>query len=388
MKKFSLITFILSFTMLLFLSACSLTWNISQNSTDWTTNLPENEVTSIVKDFAKQLTIKGSDIQAETFKWYNHASQNYEWYDIDGYTISTVWIKNDEIPSATKYFDGWIADYLGDSIAGWLISYTKDDIVCYFSTFYEQEIPEELIAREWDLDDEEYNKAREAFYDTATNKVTLTCGFLPEWIASFQDLYFDAMGQEPFRNASIRWNHIARFDTNWANDYYLGELQAQWNNLVFGWWDELKWIIKKANCVDDAIWEQHDYQVTFTIEWDMVFQWCADKVNLDSDLKIWEEWTLSSLAKKVNYKYQWSHNINDMTYMVLDIVNNYFYLDVFIQPKDWDFESYRLVLEKAESGRNVIYEWGDEVDHETCEELNQYDSNLMEMFFFLNCPRG
>lgn len=245
MKKFSLITFVLSLTMLLFLSACSLTWNISQNSTDWTTNLPENEVTSIVKDFAKQLKIKESDIQAETFKWYNHASQNYEWYDIDGYTISTVWIKNDEIPSATKYFDGWITDYLGDSVAGWLISYTKDDIVCYFSTFYEQEIPEELIAREWDLDDEEYNKAREAFYDTATNKVTLTCGFLPEWIASFQDLYFDAMGQEPFRNASIRWNHIARFDTNWANDYYLGELQAQWNNLVFGWWDELKWIIKK-----------------------------------------------------------------------------------------------------------------------------------------------
>lgn len=66
MKKFSLITFVLSLTMLLFLSACSLTWNISQNSTDWTTNLPENEVTSIVKDFAKQLKIKESDIQAET----------------------------------------------------------------------------------------------------------------------------------------------------------------------------------------------------------------------------------------------------------------------------------------------------------------------------------
>jgi len=41
-------------------------------------SLPNNEVTSIVKDFAKQLKIKESDIQAETFKWYNHASQNYE----------------------------------------------------------------------------------------------------------------------------------------------------------------------------------------------------------------------------------------------------------------------------------------------------------------------
>jgi hypothetical protein len=44
-------------------------------------------------------------------------------------------------------------------------------------------------------------------------------------------------------------------------------------------------------------------------------------------------------------------------------------------------------MEKTDNGRKVLYEWDYDIDFDTCEELNQYNSFLMDMFFLRNCPR-
>jgi len=46
-------------------------------------------------------------------------------------------------------------------------------------------------------------------------------------------------------------------------------------------------------------------------------------------------------------------------------------------------------MENTGKGFKVIYEWEwYNVSDEECERLNQYDNNLMDMFFFKSCPRG
>jgi hypothetical protein len=46
-------------------------------------------------------------------------------------------------------------------------------------------------------------------------------------------------------------------------------------------------------------------------------------------------------------------------------------------------------MENSDDGFKVLYEWGwyDDITDEKCEELNQYDNNLMDMFFLKSCPR-
>ena len=53
------------------------------------------------------------------------------------------------------------------------------------------------------------------------------------------------------------------------------------------------------------------------------------------------------------------------------------------------YSNYQIIMEKTDDGRKVIFEWDwYEISDEQCEELNQYDNNLMDMFFLTMCPRG
>jgi hypothetical protein len=55
-----------------------------------------------------------------------------------------------------------------------------------------------------------------------------------------------------------------------------------------------------------------------------------------------------------------------------------------------DYESYQSIIEDSGDEFKVLYEWGgyDDISDEECEALNQYDNNLMDMFFLKGCPRG
>ena len=370
-------------TWLLFLNGCELWWDTWINP-----NLPDNEVTLIMKTFAKQLKLKEIDIKEESFYWYNYADPDYWENEISWYIIQKSGIKEKDLPNTTQLFDGRYVEYVWDEIWWSLIDFSKDNIICSQWLFYDQEIPYELMVREpedwWEYDEEEYNKAWKEFTDNVTYHVELSCGFKPAWSLTFQDFYYNAEGMEPFWSMSIRWSQVTRFNPENVKDYYLYTLEKDGDNIHFNWYD-IDWDIIKEDCIDGGKWDTHDYKITVYLEWDMGFMWCADKY--DTDFVIGEEWTLWNFVKKTNYQYKWNNKRENVSYDVFSMVNNYMYAALYENDGE-NYEPTNLIMEKTDNWWKVLYEWDYEVDDDKCEELFQYDNYLMEMFFFRNCPRG
>ena len=380
LKIFSLIALL---SWLLFLNGCEFWWETPTNS-----NLPENEVTSIMKSYAKRLKLKESDIKEENFYWYNYTDIDDTDNEILWYNIKKSGIKPEDLPSTTEFFDGWQVNYIWDEIWGSVIDYQKDNIICSQWLFYDQEIPYELMVWEWEdeeYDEEKYNNARDEFSKTITYSVDLSCGFKPEWSYSTYDFYFDAEGMEPFWSLSIRWSKLTRFDPEKIKDYYVSTLKKDGENIHFSGYN-IEWDLTKEACIDGGKWDTHEYKIQIVMEWDMVYEWCADQY--DTDFVIWEEWTLWNFVKKTNYQYKWNYKRENVSYDVFEMINNY--VQVGLYEVDWEnYNSTQLIMEKTDNWRKVLYEWdGYEVDYDKCEELLQYDNNLMEMFFLVNCPRG
>ncbi len=370
------------FSWLLFLNGCEFGWDTTNS------DLPENEVTSIMKSYAKLLKLKESDIKEESFYWYNYTDMDNTENEISWYNIQKFGIKPKDLPNSTEFFDGRKAEYVWDEIWWSLIDYQKDNIICSQWIFYDQEIPYELMVWDWvagEFDEEAYNKARDEFLKTITYNVDLSCGFKPEWLYSTYDFYFDAEGMEPFWSMSIRWHEIMRFDPENVKEYYVSTLTKDGENIHFEWYN-IEWDLTREACIDGGKWDTHEYKIQVVREWDMVYMWCADKY--DADFVVWEEWTLWNFVKRTNYQYKWNTKRENISYDVLEMINNYMQVGLY----EIDLEYYnptQLIMEKTESWRKVLYEWdGYDVDDNTCEELLQYDNNLMEMFFFRNCPRG
>jgi hypothetical protein len=62
-------------------------------------------------------------------------------------------------------------------------------------------------------------------------------------------------------------------------------------------------------------------------------------------------------------------------------------VDVYAN-EDNEYYSYQIIMEKDWKNWKVLFEGdGYNISDDKCEELNQYDNNLMEMFFLLSCPR-
>ena len=64
---------------------------------------------------------------------------------------------------------------------------------------------------------------------------------------------------------------------------------------------------------------------------------------------------------------------------------------MFVSLGEYIWEEYirsQLLLEHKDNKWNILYEGDYDISDEKCEELNQYDHNLMDMAFLQNCPRG
>ena len=380
-KKLKIFGLIALFSWLLLLNGCEFWW------TSTTSNLPDNEVTSIVRSFAKQLKLKDSDITQETYYRYNYTDMDNVDNEIQWYGIQKSGVKPDDLPDTTEFFDGRRVEYIWDEIWWSLVDYYKDNIVCSRWLFYDQEIPYELMVWEWDdedYDEEAYNNARDEFSKTITYNIDLDCWFIPEWVITSKDFYFNADGQEPFWSLSIRWTQMTRFDPENVKDYYVSTLTKNGNNIHFDWYD-IQWDLTKEACIDGGKWDTHEYKIQIVREWDMAYMWCADRY--DTDFVIWEEWTLWNFVKKTNYQYKWNSKRDDISYYVYGMINDYMAVWLYQNVEEY-YDPTQLLMEKTNNWRKVLYEWSYEVDYDKCEELLQYDNNLMEMFFLVNCPRG
>lgn len=353
---------------------------------DTNENLPDNKAVSIVSDYAKLLNMWKSQIKEEEFQRHNLADYENTWYYIKWYSIEQSGIKPDDLPDITKFFDGRHTEYIWDEIGWSMIEFMLDDIICYDYLFYDQEIPYELMTREWDYDEDEFTKKWEDFQKTITYNTELICGFVPKWAPSWLNAYFDAAGEEPFWSMSIRWSNIMWIEPEHTEDYYISTMKINGDNIHFDWYD-IQWDITKEDCVDGGKWDTHDYKINITIEWDMAYMWCADKIQ--TDFYVWEEWTLWNFVKKTNYQYKWTKKRDDVYYNVQDMANKFLYVSLYESTNnDEDYTPTQIIMENTDNGWKVLYEWDYDIDFDTCEELNQYNSFLMDMFFLRNCPRG
>lgn len=369
-------------------------------------DLPDNDIISVLKNFDDEADADYSNIKEGNFEWYNVAEYDYEehtnngYYTITGYELALSWQNN--LPNMNKILDGWHVFYVWDEIWWAAIQYSKDNILCSYFLSLEQDIPYELIDWNWDYDNEEeqaaYNQAWSDFYDVATYQIELSCGYAPEWMLAFKDFNINAEWMEPFWYASIRWDGINIFTPDWMDEWYIDVLKLDWDNINFKWYG-VEWSLEKAQCVDGGKWDTHEYKIsldiTKTVYWDnwidyveepKHYEWCADKSELN--FVPWEEWTLKEFIKKSGYDYKWSFDYDKVSYAIGSVIDRY--MNVNIYQLDWEeYDNYQVIMEKVDDGWKVIYEWewygiGDE----ECERLNQYDNNLMDMFFLKGCPRG
>ena len=198
---------------------------------------------------------------------------------------------------------------------------------------------------------------------------------------------------EPFWYASFRWESVYLFTPDWVEDYYIQSIKHQWDNYTISWYS-INWKIEKTDCLDWWKWDIHDYTISFDItnESNLVdgddithYEWCADKI--DPLFAIWEEGTLDTFIKKTNYKYSGNYSNENVFYSITDIASKYMYVN-FYQYNWNDYDNYQLLMEETDDWWNVLYEWNwYGISPEKCEELNQYDNNLMDLFFLIVCPR-
>ena len=403
--------FMFSFALILWFSLMLMgcdSWNWNEsflgNFTKLNENLPDNEVVSVMKDFLKDVN-KDAEIKEDTFEWLNYAEydyNSYEWwyYDITWYTLSLTGVK--AFPNVNKVFDGWYVHYVWDEIWWSAIDYSKDNIICSYFLSLEQEIPYELLNREWDYDDEEqqaeYNQKRSDFYDIATYSVELSCGFIPEWVIQFKDFNYYAEWMEPFWNAYFVWDYVNIFTPDGLEEHYIDVLKSDWDNYNFKWYD-FDWRLEKSDCVDWGKWDTHEYKISFDVnkfsywddgvrheDWTIHYEWCADKEN--PQFLPWEEWTLKNFIKKSWYKYSRNYDQDKVSYAISSVIGKYMLVNFYYVDGE-DYDSYQTIVENSENWFKVLYEWEwyNDVSDEKCEELNQYDNNLMDMFFLKSCPR-
>lgn len=374
------------------------------NSTQSNVVLPDNEVASVMKNFANELGAKESDIHEDTISRYNIAENDFEeytedpYYDFSGYTLSVSEVK--DLPNMSKLFDGWHVFYLWDEIWWASIEYSKDNIACLYYQTLEQEIPYELMV--WEFDDEnemeDLDKARADFYDTATYTVEISCGYLPEWVVQLKDFNFYAEWMEPFWRADIAWDSFNIFTPDGLKEEYIETLQPDWDNFNFKWYNS-NWRLEKADCIDWWKWDTHEYKISFDVTesyywddgqkhiiWTTHYEWCADKEM--PDFVPWEEWTLKNFIKKSWYQYTKDYDQDKVSYAVWNVIGKYVVVN-FYYVDGYDYDSYQSILEKTDNGWTVLYEWEwYDISDEECERLNQHDNNLMDMFFLKTCPRG
>ena len=374
------------------------------NPTQSNVVLPDNEVVAIVKIFANELGAKESDIHEDNISRYNIAENDFEeytehpYYDFSGYTISMSGVK--DLPNMSKLFDGWHVFYQWDEVWWAAIEYSKDNIICSYYHTLEQEIPYELMV--WDFSDDDnmetIDKARADFYDIATYTVEVSCGYRPEWVVQFKDFNFYAEWMEPFWYAYIVWDNFNIFTPDGLKEEYLETLQPDWNNYYFKWYNST-WKIEKTDCIDWWKWDTHEYKISFDVTesyyWDdgekhitgtTHYEWCADREN--PTFLPWEEWTLKNFIKKSWYQYTKDYDQNKVSYAVWNVIGNYMVVNFYYVDGDV-YESYQNILEEADGTRITLYEWDwYSISDEECERLNQYDNNLMDMFFLKSCPRG
>ena len=368
--------------------------------------LPDNELVNVMKSYADSIGVDYSNIKETTYDWYNVAEYDYMDYDEDSwyysmkwYEISASWLS--DLRSVTKIFDWWYVLYLWDAVWASAVEYSKGNIVCSNYQWLEQEIPYELMAWEWDYEDEEevaaYNKAWDDFYEDATYEVNLQCGYLPEWVIQFKDFYFNGEWMEPFWYASLRGSVISVFTPEWMTEEYMSNVKLDWDDIEFKWYN-VNWRLEKTNCVDWGKWDNHEYKISFDLtkslyedgeEYDREvthYEWCADAV--DFEFVVWEEWTINKFSEKAGYVYKGEFDPENVSYMVSDIADNYAVVYIY-EPDVNNYGWYQILMEKVDNGWKVLFEWdGYNISPDECEELNQYDNNLMDMFFLRMCPRG
>ena len=343
-----------------------------------------------MENFAEELNLKKSNIKPDKFErnLFNYSNDN--WYTISWYLLTWTNIKPKKMIDTTKFFDWWKVDYLWDEAFWSFIQFMKDDLVCYYSIAYDQQIPYELLVWEdenWNEID--YEEEWENFHKIATYSVELRCWKLPKNTLTLQQLSFDAYGQEPFWNASFRWSEIALFDVNWVSYYFPQIINKIDDDIILSWY-HINWILKKEICVDNGRWADHEYSVDMNYITDngveLHYEWCADAIDLW--FTPWEEGSLENFIEKTHYNYTTKCKVGETSYSISEIVGNYMHVNFYVNEENGDYHSYQVIMEKVDNEWKVLFEWDwYSISDEKCEELNQYDNNLMEMFFLTSCPR-
>lgn len=129
MKSSKFLLFGLIFWISFLLTGCDTETNLDSD-------LPDNEVVSVMKSFLKEINSEDTIIKKEDFDWLNTAEFNYlsnsdDWYyNISWYSLRVNGVK--KLPNVNKVFDWWVVRYVWDEIWWSAIDFSKDNMVCSY----------------------------------------------------------------------------------------------------------------------------------------------------------------------------------------------------------------------------------------------------------------
>ena len=351
---------------------------INSNSVD--------RVQQLVSTIAPSLGLTSEDVKADQLYRYDYDTQ--DWYEINWYSIERNEMSYDDYYnlafSESRTFDGWFELAVWDWLMWYVVNYYSGDILCQSAVTWDgsSEDLDALISGE-ESDESDWDE----FFKNAQYSISVSCAITPNQSSTSQ-IFFDGFWSEPFWHLYIRWNNLT-FTTpessinvsypTWIkteNWYAFNAEEYEWSNI--------KWTIEKSECIDSSMWDTHDYSIIFTVDWDMVYQWCADEI--DPVLYESQQWMLKSLMNITNYQPTIDVDIENASYVIYQWKKNY--VDVSIY--DGSETSRFVVLEKIyDWSWNVIYEWIPyEISDEDCESITKLDSDILDFYEFYYCPKG
>jgi len=364
----------------------------------WCTSKKENnsdELMLFLQNYAQSLTWEVSPITTGTFEWYNSSeydmSDGRAWYEMTGYSFSASGVR--DMPDIANFFDGWQINYVGDGFRSSATEMFKDHNLCLLNTYLEQDIPEELIfwysSENTDEENDKLDQLWDDFYSQVSYTVEVSCWKIPEQALLLSETNYNLYGNKNFDDGSIRGGNLYLFRDNInINEKYFDVLFAENNWITLRNYQWEVGSITKKSCTDKNH-KVHPY--TFQFYWSTdgnvnFYEGCADKVK--SEFTVAEQGTIDTFIKKTGYSYQGNPNHNKVTYFIDNMMKNYITATIY----DYDQEDYvgsNVLMEKTQKGRKTLFEWTwYSIDPDTCEELFQYDHEITEFSFLLNCPRG
>lgn len=341
-----------------------------------------NEVKSFVASFAPLFKLKESDVKS------SKVSSRSE-RDLDGFSLENKQIKYHEFDwdLLTEQFDGWVEYSAGDEVWQYMVTYLKDDMICYVSEEINADLTELRTLAYAEDNREEHSKQLDEIFKKSSFTMEISCAKFTDKEPSPLEFTFEMSNATPLWKGKISADNLEIRTPEEQIYLQVYSYAKEGEKLIFEGdhfeYGKFRGEIIKASCSHGEEKKSYRYQVELHLG-EKVYEWCAD--HSDPFFISWRQGKLKNLLKKIHYTYTGKLDPKQAKYSNPQMQWNLFETYI-IQGQEGLEEGEYLILGKTPQGWETYRSGSYPVDPDTCEKFIHVPG-LMDFSIFSSCPRG